>query len=55
MWTTPLYWTVSSNRLKVNIVDIHIYLYYKLCYICKCDGDYYGMPWPSWGNPEMKH
>jgi formate dehydrogenase major subunit len=19
------------------------------------DGDYYGMPWPSWGTPEMKH
>ena len=19
------------------------------------DGDYYGMPWPSWGPPEMKH
>ncbi|MEZ5476424.1 MAG: molybdopterin-dependent oxidoreductase [Thiolinea sp.] len=20
-----------------------------------CDGDYYGMPWPCWGTPEMKH
>jgi formate dehydrogenase major subunit len=19
------------------------------------DGDYYGLPWPSWGNPELKH
>ncbi|MEJ2308058.1 MAG: molybdopterin-dependent oxidoreductase [Gammaproteobacteria bacterium] len=19
------------------------------------DGDYYGMPWPAWGNPEMRH
>ncbi|PWG62222.1 formate dehydrogenase subunit alpha [Sediminicurvatus halobius] len=19
------------------------------------DGDYYGLPWPCWGNPEMKH
>jgi formate dehydrogenase major subunit len=20
-----------------------------------CDGEYYGMPWPCWGNPEMNH
>jgi formate dehydrogenase major subunit len=20
-----------------------------------CDGEYYGMPWPSWGPPEMNH
>jgi formate dehydrogenase major subunit len=20
-----------------------------------CDGEYYGLPWPCWGNPEMKH
>jgi len=20
-----------------------------------CDGEYYGLPWPSWGTPEMKH
>ncbi len=20
-----------------------------------CDGDYYGLPWPSWGTPEMNH
>ena len=20
-----------------------------------CDGDYYGMPWPCWGTPEMAH
>ena len=20
-----------------------------------CDGDYYGLPWPCWGTPEMKH
>lgn len=20
-----------------------------------CDGDFYGMPWPSWGTPEMNH
>jgi len=20
-----------------------------------CDGDYYGMPWPAWGTPEMGH
>jgi formate dehydrogenase major subunit len=20
-----------------------------------CDGEYYGLPWPSWGPPEMKH
>ncbi|MBX3591617.1 MAG: formate dehydrogenase subunit alpha, partial [Burkholderiaceae bacterium] len=20
-----------------------------------CDGDYFGLPWPCWGNPEMKH
>ena len=19
------------------------------------DGDYYGLPWPSWGTPEMNH
>jgi formate dehydrogenase major subunit len=19
------------------------------------DGDFYGMPWPCWGTPEMKH
>ena len=19
------------------------------------DGDYYGLPWPCWGTPEMKH
>ena len=21
----------------------------------KLDGDYFGLPWPCWGNPEMKH
>ncbi len=20
-----------------------------------CDGDYYGLPWPCWGTPELKH
>jgi formate dehydrogenase major subunit len=20
-----------------------------------CDGEYYGLPWPCWGNPELKH
>ncbi|MGD2099286.1 MAG: formate dehydrogenase subunit alpha [Desulfobacterales bacterium] len=20
-----------------------------------CDGEYYGLPWPSWGTPELKH
>ena len=20
-----------------------------------CDGEYYGLPWPCWGNPEMNH
>ena len=20
-----------------------------------CDGEYYGLPWPCWGTPEMKH
>ena len=20
-----------------------------------CNGEYYGLPWPCWGNPEMKH
>ncbi len=20
-----------------------------------CDGEYFGLPWPCWGNPEMKH
>ncbi|QDL92434.1 formate dehydrogenase [Paroceanicella profunda] len=20
-----------------------------------CDGDYYGLPWPAWGTPEMNH
>ena len=20
-----------------------------------CDGDYYGLPWPCWGNPEINH
>jgi len=20
-----------------------------------CAGDYYGLPWPAWGNPELKH
>ena len=20
-----------------------------------CDGDYYGLPWPAWGTPELKH
>ena len=21
----------------------------------RCDGDYYGLPWPCWGTPEIKH
>ncbi|MGK0272429.1 MAG: formate dehydrogenase major subunit [Cocleimonas sp.] len=21
----------------------------------KCDGEFYGLPWPCWGTPEMKH
>ncbi|MDX6752253.1 formate dehydrogenase subunit alpha [Geminicoccaceae bacterium 1502E] len=54
-------WTIgytgqSPERLKLHMEYQHTFD--KTTLKAKggpCDGDYYGLPWPCWGTPEMKH
>ncbi len=54
-------WTIgytgqSPERLKLHLENKHTFDTTTLRAVGgPCDGDYYGLPWPCWGTPEMKH
>jgi formate dehydrogenase major subunit len=55
MWTIG-YTGQSPERLKLHMENKHTFDTTTLkAEGGPCDGDYYGLPWPSWGPPEMKH
>ncbi|MGD8976446.1 MAG: formate dehydrogenase subunit alpha [Gammaproteobacteria bacterium] len=55
MWTIG-YTGQSPERLKLHMENKHTFNTTTLkAEGGPCDGDYYGLPWPSWGTPEMKH
>ena len=54
-------WTVgytgqSPERLKLHMKNMHTFDVKTLrAKGGPCDGEYYGLPWPCYGTPEMKH
>ena len=54
-------WTIgytgcSPERLKLHMENKHTFDPTTLrAADGPCKGDYYGLPWPCWGTPEMKH
>jgi formate dehydrogenase major subunit len=54
-------WTIgytgcSPERLKLHMENKHTFNPTTLrAESGPCEGDYYGLPWPCWGTPEMKH
>jgi formate dehydrogenase major subunit len=54
-------WTIgysgqSPERLKLHMKNMQTFDVVTLrAKGGPCDGDYYGLPWPCWGTPEMKH
>ena len=54
-------WTIgysgqSPERLKLHMKNMHTFDVKTLrAKGGPCDGDYYGLPWPCFGNPELKH
>ncbi len=54
-------WTIgysgcSPERLKLHMQNKHTFNPTTLLAESgPCKGDYYGLPWPCWGTPEMKH
>src|SRR5680860_207722 len=54
-------WTIgytgqSPERLKLHMENKHTFDTTTLrAHGGPCDGDVYGLPWPCWGTPEMKH
>jgi formate dehydrogenase major subunit len=55
MWTIG-YTGQSPERLKLHAANKHTFNTTTLkAEGGPCDGDYYGLPWPAWGTPEMKH
>jgi len=55
MWTIG-YTGQSPERLKLHMANQHTFDRTTLrAHGGPADGDYYGMPWPSWGTPEIKH
>ncbi|MGH6897446.1 MAG: formate dehydrogenase subunit alpha [Geminicoccaceae bacterium] len=54
-------WTIgytgqSPERLRLHMANQHTFDKTTLRAVGgPCDGDYYGMPWPCWGTPEMGH
>ncbi|AVR96258.1 formate dehydrogenase subunit alpha [Pseudoduganella armeniaca] len=54
-------WTIgytgcSPERLKLHMENKHTFNPTTLrAESGPCKGDYYGLPWPCWGTPEMKH
>ena len=46
----------SPERLKLHMKNQHTFDVKTLrAKGGPCDGDYYGLPWPCWGTPELKH
>jgi formate dehydrogenase major subunit len=55
MWTIG-YTGQSPERLKKHMANQHTFDKTTLrANGGPCDGDFYGLPWPSWGTPEMNH
>ncbi|WP_226779275.1 formate dehydrogenase subunit alpha [Oceaniglobus trochenteri] len=55
MWTVG-YTGQSPERMKLHMENQHTFDRTTLRAVGgPADGDYYGMPWPCWGTPEMKH
>jgi formate dehydrogenase major subunit len=55
MWTIG-YTGQSPERLKKHMANQHRFDKTTLRAVGgPCDGDIYGLPWPSWGTPEMNH
>jgi formate dehydrogenase major subunit len=55
MWTIG-YTGQSPERLKLHLENKHTFNTTTLkAEGGPCDGEYYGLPWPCWGTPEMKH
>ncbi|MGF1561890.1 MAG: formate dehydrogenase subunit alpha [Geminicoccaceae bacterium] len=55
MWTIG-YTGQSPERLKLHMANQHTFDKTTLqARGGPCDGDYYGLPWPSWGTAEMNH
>ena len=54
-------WTIgysgcSPERLKLHMNNKHTFNPTTLLAESgPCEGDYYGLPWPCWGTPDMKH
>jgi len=55
MWTIG-YTGQSPERLKLHMANQHTFDKTTLQAVGgPADGEYYGLPWPCWGNPELKH
>ncbi|MEL7149324.1 MAG: formate dehydrogenase subunit alpha [Pseudomonadota bacterium] len=55
MWTIG-YTGQSPERLKMHMANQHTFDRTTLQAVGgPADGDFYGLPWPSWGTPEMNH
>ncbi|WP_119155076.1 formate dehydrogenase subunit alpha [Caldimonas tepidiphila] len=55
VWTIG-YSGISPERLKLHMENKHTFNPTTLrAESGPCKGDYYGLPWPCWGSPEMKH
>ncbi|MDO6591530.1 formate dehydrogenase [Loktanella sp. D2R18] len=55
MWTVG-YTGQSPERIKLHMENQHTFDRTTLQAIGgPADGDYYGLPWPCWGTPEMNH
>jgi formate dehydrogenase major subunit len=55
MWTIG-YTGQSPERLKLHMANQHTFDKTTLrANGGPCDGDFYGLPWPSWGTPELNH
>jgi len=55
MWTVG-YTGQSPERIKLHMANQHTFDRTTLKALGgPADGDYYGMPWPCWGTPEMRH
>jgi formate dehydrogenase major subunit len=55
MWTIG-YTAQSPERMKMHMANQHTFDRTTLrANGGPADGDFYGMPWPAWGTPEMNH
>jgi formate dehydrogenase major subunit len=55
MWTIG-YTGQNPERLKLHLENKHTFNSTTLkAEGGPCNGEYYGLPWPCWGTPEMKH